>query len=121
MASWSRFIVCGCSVSFFWNWSTASKEAPEDRDVSRENKLYIQSTHSSRAPTKVAWIRINVAWFCCTTAIVRFRSIAPRVGQARLEHAGSFVSAAVSRDGRLIATGSEDMLVRIWKAPVPQR
>ncbi|MEQ9367123.1 MAG: WD40 repeat domain-containing protein [Leptospirales bacterium] len=52
---------------------------------------------------------------------MRFRSIAPRVGQARLEHAGSFVSAAVSRDGRLIATGSEDMLVRIWKAPVPQR
>ncbi|MCR9143761.1 MAG: WD40 domain-containing protein [bacterium] len=55
--------------------------------------------------------------FESTTALVRSRVIAPRIDLARLEHTATFTSATVSADGRLIATGSQDMLVRIWQAP----
>ncbi len=51
------------------------------------------------------------------TAIVRTGAVAPRVDLVALKHTGGFTSSAISSNGRLIATGSVDMLVRIWKAP----
>ena len=102
----------GIREIFGWDANFALRRADGSKDAAQATEA-LASFYNQRS------LFVEAEEFESSTAIVRTGAVAPRVDLVRLRHTGGFSSSAVSSNGRLIATGSVDMLVRIWKAPAP--